>query len=155
MLKFFSRPDVASHLRGLAEELGESTNSVRIELNKLEEVGLLKKRPVGQKMVYRVNDENPFYAELVALVSKYLGFDEISRQIFSILGKVEAVYVQGDYARGIDSGTVDVIIVGAVEEDELLKVASSIEKKISRHIHITWMHTNPEGLNIDPLFQLC
>jgi DNA-binding transcriptional regulator PaaX len=61
LLKFFTHPDAQGHLRGLAEEFGDSTNSVRIELNKLEEAGLLQRQVSGQKMVYQVNKANPFY----------------------------------------------------------------------------------------------
>jgi hypothetical protein len=74
LIKFFSRPDAVGHLRGLAEEFGDSTNSVRLELQKLEEAGLLRSETFGQKVQYRANQSNPFYADLVALVSKYLVF---------------------------------------------------------------------------------
>ena len=60
MLKFFTNPKIQGHLRGLAEEFGDSTNSVRLELNKLEEAGLLVARAEGQKVVYEVNKSNPF-----------------------------------------------------------------------------------------------
>ena len=61
LLKFFTHPDARGHLRGLAEEFGDSTNAVRIELNKLEEAGLLTSASEGQKVVYHVNKTNPFY----------------------------------------------------------------------------------------------
>ena len=73
MLKFFTHPDARGHLRGLAEEFGDSTNAVRIELNKFEEAGLLHGQTEGQKVVYRVNKSNPFYSDLVSMVSKYMG----------------------------------------------------------------------------------
>jgi len=36
LLKFFLNSDTTSHLRGLAEEFSESTNGVRVELNRLD-----------------------------------------------------------------------------------------------------------------------
>jgi len=40
LLRFFLNPESRSYLRELAEEFGESTNSVRVELNRLTEAGL-------------------------------------------------------------------------------------------------------------------
>ena len=42
LLKFFLNSSMKAYLRGLAEEFGESTNAIRLELNHLEEAGLLK-----------------------------------------------------------------------------------------------------------------
>ncbi|HPI15850.1 MAG TPA: ArsR family transcriptional regulator, partial [Spirochaetota bacterium] len=39
LLKFFMNPETRSYLRSLAEEFGESTNAVRVELNRLENAG--------------------------------------------------------------------------------------------------------------------
>lgn len=38
-----------AYLRGLAEEFGESTNAIRLELNHLEEAGLLTAETEGNK----------------------------------------------------------------------------------------------------------
>jgi hypothetical protein len=42
LVKFFLNPTMKAYLRQLAEEFGESTNSLRIELNRLTEAGLLE-----------------------------------------------------------------------------------------------------------------
>ena len=60
LLKFFSRPGVRGHLRGLAEELGESTNSIRLELNKLEQAGLLMKSQKAKKTSISLMSGTPF-----------------------------------------------------------------------------------------------
>jgi len=41
LLKFFLNSSNKSYLRGLESEFGDSTNGIRLELNKLEEAGLL------------------------------------------------------------------------------------------------------------------
>jgi hypothetical protein len=141
LLKFFSRPDAVGHLRGLAEEFGDSTNSVRVELQNLEEAGLLQSVPNGQKIQYRVNRTNPFYADLVALVSKYLGFDELIENLLERVGDLEEAYVVGDYATGIDSSTIELVLVGQpridVVDDLILKVEQRIGRKITYKIYST------------------
>ena len=46
LLKFFMNPETRSYLRSLAEEFGESTNAVRVELNRLEKAGILNRAPM-------------------------------------------------------------------------------------------------------------
>jgi hypothetical protein len=134
LLKFFSRPDAVGHLRGLAEEFGDSTNSVRLELQNMEEAGLLQSVPNGQKIQYRVNHTNPFYADLVALVSKYLGFDELIENLLERVGDLEEAYVVGDYATGIDSGTIELVLVGQLRIDVVDELIPKVEQRIGRKI---------------------
>ena len=49
LLKFFLNPGSKAYLRGLAEEFNESTNSVRIELNRFEEAGCYLQIMLGIK----------------------------------------------------------------------------------------------------------
>ena len=49
LLKFFLNSKNSSYLRGLESEFGESTNAIRIELNKLEDAGLLSSNLEGNK----------------------------------------------------------------------------------------------------------
>ena len=41
LVKFFLNIENKSYLRGLESEFGESTNAIRVELNRLEDAGLL------------------------------------------------------------------------------------------------------------------
>ena len=154
LLKFFSRPGVRGHLRGLAEELGESTNSIRIELNKLEHAGLLRKETEGQKNVYSVDERNAFHSELVKLVSKYLGFDQIIKDLIAKVGEIREVYVLGDYARGIDGGLIEVIIVGNIQAFEIAHIVKNIENKIGRKIVINILNSSFQCSKDDSVFQL-
>jgi hypothetical protein len=139
LLKFFTHPDARGHLRGLAEEFGDSTNAVRIELNKLEEAGLLHGQNEGQKVVYRVNKTNPFYSDLVSMVSKYMGFDELIENVLDKVGNLKEAYVVGDYAKGVDSGTIELVLVGdlyvSALDDLCERVANKIKRKIEYRIY--------------------
>jgi hypothetical protein len=139
LLKFFTHPDARGHLRGLAEEFGDSTNAVRIELNKLEEAGLLHGQTEGQKVVYRVNKSNPFYSDLVSMVSKYMGFDELIENVLDKVGNLKEAYVVGDYAKGVDSGTIELVLVGdlyvSALDDLCERVANKIKRKIEYRVY--------------------
>ena len=64
VLKFFLNSNTKAYLRGLEEEFGESTNAIRLELNKFEEAGLLASESEGNKKVYQANAKHPFYKDL-------------------------------------------------------------------------------------------
>jgi DNA-binding transcriptional regulator PaaX len=53
LLKFFLNSKNSSYLRGLEAEFGESTNAIRLELNKLEEAGLLSSELNGNKKFFK------------------------------------------------------------------------------------------------------
>jgi hypothetical protein len=146
LLKFFTHPDARGHLRGLAEEFGDSTNAVRIELNKLEEAGLLTSASEGQKVVYHVNKTNPFYSDLVSMVSKHLGFDQLIESVLEKVGDLEAAYVVGDYASGVDSGTIELVLVGDVYTDVIDDLVERVETRINRKIKYSLISEDLDGL---------
>lgn len=114
---------------------------MRVELQKLEEAGLLRSEPNGQKVQYRVNQTNPFYADLVALVSKYLGFDELIENLLDRVGDLQEAYVVGDYAAGVDSGTIELVLVGQPRTDVVDDLIPRVEQRIGRKIIYT-VHTS-------------
>ena len=136
LIKFFSHPNAQGYLRGLAEEFGDSTNAVRIELIKLEEAGLLKSSTQGQRVVYEVDKTNPFYAELVSMISKFLGFNDLLEMALEKIGNLQEAYVVGDYARGVDSGTIHLVLVGEVSEEILKMLVQKVTHKINREIEV-------------------
>ena len=77
LIKFFISQANKGHLNGLATEMGESTNSIRKELNHLYDAGYLDKQKNNNKVVYNVNTKHPLYGTLRQVVMKHLGLDEI------------------------------------------------------------------------------
>ena len=134
LLKFFLNPENTAHLRGLAQEFGESTNAVRVELNRLSEAGLLEAKAKGRTKQYQANTGHPLYTELHSIVKKYLGLDKLAEQILSKLGNVELAFIAGDYAKGLDSGIIDLYIIGDIDKNYLYQLTEKVEKLIDRKI---------------------
>ena len=61
LLKFFLNAQSKGYLRSLEHEFGESTNAIRLELNKFEEAGMLSSESEGNKKVYRANPKHPLF----------------------------------------------------------------------------------------------
>ena len=134
LLKFFLNPESKSYLRELAEEFGESTNSVRLELNRLTQAGLLTLKDEGRTKVYQANPHHPLFPDIQSMVRKFTGIDQLIPQILAQLGEIHSAFVTGDYAQGIDSGIIDLLIVGKVDELYLKKLIDKVEQLIHRKI---------------------
>ncbi len=134
LLKFFLNPETSAHLRGLAAEFGESTNGVRVELNRLTEAGLLETSQTGKSIYYKANTRHSLYPEIHSIVCKYLGIDQMVEDIVKELGNLELALVSGDYAQGIDSGLIDLVLVGDVDKNYLQQLVDKTESLIQRKI---------------------
>lgn len=141
LLKFFSNASNSAYLRGLADEFGESTNSIRVELNRLTEAGLLESQPSGNTIRYRANTLNPLFPELQAIVIKYFGFDSIVENVIKQLGKVEVALISGSYAEGSDSGIIDLMLVGEVDKKRLYDYIEKTESMIKRKLRPLILNT--------------
>ncbi len=141
LLKFFINPESRAYLRALADELGESTNAVRVELNRLTEAGLLSASANGRTKMYRANTTHSLFPDIHNLVKKNLGIDKVET-IVSELGSVDLALITGDYARGVDSGIVDLVIVGEIDRAFLNHMIDKSEEVIKRKIRALVLNMN-------------
>lgn len=141
LLKFFLNPGTSAYLRGLAEEFGESTNAVRIELNRLSKAGLLKSRSDGRTKLYTANKVNPLFPEINNMVKKYLGIDIVTMAV-ERLGNLEYAFITGDYSKGIDTGIIDLVLVGNINKSYLEELIIIAEENIKRKIRPLVLNTD-------------
>lgn len=135
LIKFFISQANKGHLNGLATEMGESTNSIRKELNHLYDAGYLDKQKNNNKVVYNVNTKHPLYGTLRQVVMKHLGLDEIVETVVNKMGGVKKIILVGDYARGFDSGRIEVFLLGNDLNTEYIEqLAPKIESVIDRQV---------------------
>ena len=135
LIKFFLNIANQGYLNGLANEFGESTNSVRKELNNLSSAGYLEKYNENNKVVYKANTSHPLFKIIQKIVKKHLGIEEILETVLKRIGEVKKIMILGDYAEGIDSGHIEILIVGnKINEDYVKEITPKIEKKINRKV---------------------
>jgi hypothetical protein len=138
LMKFFLNSHSKAHLRGLADEFGESTNSIRHELNNLSSAGYLVSEGRGNIIEYSANIDHPLYPEIKNLMRKSLGIDKIMdnvvNKIISKLGDLHMAFITGDYARGKDSGIIDLVLVGNINGSSMHGYVEKAEKLINRRI---------------------
>ena len=139
LTKLLLNPASKVYLRGLEKDLGVSSNTVRMELNKLSEMHLIEmeEEDVHAKVKhYAVNTKHPLFASLRGIILKYVGLDQIVEQIIHKLGNVDKVYLTGDLAKGKNSTFVDLVIVGDIDKPYLYKLVEKVEPLIGKKIRV-------------------
>lgn len=145
LVKFFINADNHSHLRGLAEEFGESTNAIRKELNNLSEAGYLQKESEKNRISYSANTQHPLFDSLQGIIRKYLGLDTVVEEVLNRMGDVRKVVLTGDYANGLDTGTIDIGIQGnELNEEYLDSLGKRIAGLIDRKVNFTVLGSNTQ-----------
>ncbi len=134
LLRLFLNPGNSAHLRGLAEDFGESTNAVRLELNRFEDAGMVKSEAMGNKKVYKANNSHPLFPDINNILMKYIGIDRVIEIVIDRIGDLEKLYMTGDYAMGRDSGIIDLIFVGNLNKQYLVNLIDKAEKLVSKKI---------------------
>lgn len=134
LLKFFLNSHATAYLRSLEHEFGESSNAIRIELNRLEEAGLLLSNSDGNKKIFQANIKHPLFKEIHNIILKTIGLDQIVENVIQRLGNVDKVYLVGDFSKGMDSPIVDLILIGNFDKSYLAGLVEKVEKIIKRKI---------------------
>lgn len=134
LLKFFLNPNSSGYLRGLEQEFGESTNSIRLELNRFEKAGLLSTHHSGNKKLFQANTSHPLFNDVNSLIFKYVGLDKIIAHVVEKLGSLERLYLVGSFAKGLDSSIIDLLLVGKIDRSYLMELIDKAESLVNRKI---------------------
>ena len=121
LTKLLLNPASKVYLRGLERDLGVSSNTVRTELNKLQDMHLIEAQEDSENTKvknYVVNQGHPMFKTLRGIIMQFVGLDQIIKK----LGILDQVYLTGDLAEGKNSPFVDLIIVGEVDKTYLYQL---------------------------------
>ena len=115
--------------------MGESTNAIRKELNHLHDAGYLQKEKSNNKIQYKANTKHPMFSVLQKVILKHLGLEDAVEIVLERMGDVEQIILIGNYAKGIDSGKIEIIIVGQdLNTSYVQNLEEKLEKLISRKV---------------------
>ncbi len=134
LLKFFLNSKTTSYLRGLESEFGDSTNPIRLELNRLEKAGMLTAFMQGNKKMFTANTDHPLFGEVHNILLKHIGIDRLIEGVINRLGTIEHVYLSGQLAKGLDSPIIDLIMIGNIDQAYLIRLINRVEPVIKRKV---------------------
>lgn len=137
LLRFFVNQDLSGYLQGLSKELEENSNSVRVELKRLEEAGLLLSEEEGRRKVYRVNKRHPLTADLTSIIRKVTGIDELVDRVVNRVGEsLKQVWIGGNLARGIESDQLEVVLVGShMDQEYIAELINKVQVSLKKEVH--------------------
>jgi hypothetical protein len=151
------------YLRQVARDLGLQLNSVRRELENLEEFGLLTSDPnlLGQtenadiniekedklkesitkidKKYYKVNTNFVLFEEVKALLVKsQILYEKDFVEKMKKIGHVKLLILAGFFV-GDDKSMIDLFLVGKVNKHRLLRIIKELEEELGKEINYTLM----------------
>jgi hypothetical protein len=146
LLKFFLNKETTSYLRNLENEFGESSNAIRIELNRLEKADLLVSNFNGNRKYFRANDKHPLYSEINSILQKTVGLDTVIENILINVGSLTEAYLIGDLAIGKESDIIDLLLVGDnIDTRFVVALVTKAEKLVNKKIRYLILSENEKA----------
>ena len=134
LMGLFLNPERRVYLRELADEFNASPSHIKTELDHLQEADLLTSEKKGRQIFFSANTGHPVFPELQSMVKKSLGMDRIFDSILIRLGNLKKAYLIDDYAQGKDTGIIDIVLVGDIDQYHLNDLTRKTERYIKRKI---------------------
>lgn len=142
LMKFFLNSHTTAYLRSLEEEFGESTNGIRLELNKFEKAGFIASYSEGNKKVFKANTGHPLFKDINRIILKMVGLNHVVDYIIQRIGDLHKVYLVGKLANGQATEIIDIVVVGEnLNIPFLIEQIQKAEKKIDKKIRYVYYTT--------------
>ena len=140
---FYSNPNRSFYVREITRKIDEQINSVRRELSNLLNVGIISSETTNNRLYYEVNKTFQFHEPLSQIfgASDGVSADESTSEAtagLKSLGNIELALYTGQFTRDERSG-IDFMIVGDINQTQLAKYVSDLEKKEGKAIRYAVM----------------
>jgi len=150
LARLLLNPSSQVYLRQLERDLNVSSNTVRLELNKLSEMKLINTMGAAESKIkkYIANTFHPLYSNLRSIILKYVGVDHLLEEVFIKLGELEEVFLTGEIAEGKETPFIDLVMVGAFNKEFLFQLLERAEKLLNKKIRIAIYSKNEFNLEL-------
>jgi len=138
---FLSKPDGMYYVRELTRLAKEEINAIRRELQRMQDVGMLKSEKRGNRLYYSYKTSYPFYPELLSLVIKSSPVGQQLIKNKSKLGFVKYAFLSQKLIRGLDRDAehIDLLVIGKVIMPQLSLIVKKLEKILDTEINYSSM----------------
>lgn len=139
--RLFLHPERAYSVGELAERLGVTDLSVRRELYRMVDAGIVDREAVGRQSVFRADTAAPVYEPLRQLVERSVGVEALLSELLEKTAGVELAAIYGSWARGtVDAESdVDLLVVGDIDYAAVVDQLMAVQERVGREINMTWM----------------
>lgn len=139
---FLADPTQMFHVRDLVRKTGDEINAVRRELLRMDQLGMVKKEPRGNRIYYWFRKDYPFYHDLLSLVAKTTGLGAAILKNRSKIGRLSYMsfsyrFVSREPRKNAED--VDLLLVGDIQLPELSTIVRAEETARGQTINYTPM----------------
>ncbi|MEU3169508.1 winged helix-turn-helix domain-containing protein [Streptosporangium sp. NPDC006930] len=138
----FLHPDEEYAQVELARRFSVSASTVTREVDRLAAAGLVAERRFGNLRMIRADTDTVVARPLTELLALTYGPVAVLGEHLSEVAAVEEAYIYGSWAArysgepGRVPNDVDVLVVGAVDEDDLYDAARAAERRLGREVNM-------------------
>ena len=139
----YLHPDRDYSLAEAGKEIGASPKVMSTEADRLVTAGLVQEARRGQARLIRAETSGPVSRPLTDLLAVTYGPMPVLSDLLSGVAGVEQAYIYGSWAArylgepGPVPHDVDVLVVGAADEDKLYDIAREAESRLGRDVNIS------------------
>ena len=103
----------------------------------MEKEGVLVSEYKANARYFKANKKYPLYRELKSIVFKTVGVAGSIKEVLTEVNNVSFAFIYGSYAKGKENylSDIDVVIIGKVDEDKLIKEFDKLEDRLKREIN--------------------
>ncbi len=134
----YGQPARSFYFKELLRKTGLGVATVKRELDRMVEAGLLTRTVIGNQHHYQANPACPIHDELAAIVRKTLGAPNAIREALATLGeRIARAFIFGSFAAGTDrpGSDIDLLVIGDVPLAELARVLYPLQEALEREIN--------------------
>jgi len=131
-------PERSYYLREIARLTATLPGTLKREMDKLLEVGLLTVKKVGNQNHYQANRECPIYEDLSNVLRKTSGLsDVLINALLPLSNKLQSAFVFGSIASGKVNAKsdIDLMLIGDVSYAEVVPLLHPLQEQLGREIN--------------------
>lgn len=131
-------PERSYYLREIARLTATVPGTLKREMDKLLEVGLLTVKKVGNQNHYQANRECPIYEDLSNVLRKTSGLsDVLIAALLPLSEKLQSTFVFGSVASGKVNAKsdIDLMLIGDVSYAEVVPLLHPLQEQLGREIN--------------------
>ena len=135
-------PEKEFSMTDLAGRIGTSLPTALREIRRLEQVGFVLVRALGNMQMVRTNMEHQLFKPLAEIVMYSFGPLEVLKELFVALPGVEEAWIYGSWAEryssidGADPGDIDLLVIGDVDRSKCFDLAQQASLMIGKEVAV-------------------
>ena len=134
---FLTNPESSFYMQEVGRILGKKPGTFQRTINNMVSEGILISEYKANARFFHANKEYPIYKELKSIVFKTVGIQGSIREALEKVNNVKFSFIYGSYAKAKETyvSDIDLIVIGNVDEDTLIKELDTLEDKFQREIN--------------------